>query len=105
MVLRWSRRELWLGVRAIERALMAERNAGFGGTTSGGNGSSAGEPLCSLVAILCTSSEHLVEGAFDKEKESDKLNDEQNSHEGLLCAVRFCPMLAQVLPEGLGRGG
>lgn len=66
MILRWSRRKLRLGVGAIEGTLMAERDAGFGGTTGGGDGSSAGEPLCSLIAVFCTPSKDLVERALDE---------------------------------------
>lgn len=99
MVLRWSGRKLRFSVRTIEGTLMAERDAGLGGAAGGSNGCSASEPLCALIAILCTSTKHLVESTFDEAEECDKLDDEQNGHEGLLCAIRFCPVPAQVVPE------
>ena len=79
---------------------MAEGDAGLGGTAGSSDGSSACEPLCALTSILCTSAKDLVEGTFDESKKSYDLDDKQDSHEGLLCAICLCPVSAQIIPKG-----
>lgn len=71
---------------------MTERDAGFRGATCSGDSSSTCKTLCTLVAILCASAKHFVERAFDEAKETDKLNDEQDGHQGLLGAVCLRPV-------------
>lgn len=68
MVLRRPRRELRLAVGAVKRTLVREGDAGLGETACGGDGGSACEALCSLVAILCASAKDLVERSLDEPK-------------------------------------
>ncbi len=81
---------------------MAEWNASLGVTTGGSNSSSPSEAFCPLVAILGTSSEQFVKRALDGKGKTDELNDEEDSHEGLLCAVGLEPMAAEIVPKGVG---
>ena len=80
---------------------MAERNSRLGISTRCSDGSSASESLGSLVAIFCTSAKELVKRTLDGAKKTDDLDDEEDSHKSLLCAVCLSPVSSQVVPEGM----
>lgn len=104
MILTRSRRKLWLDIWTIKRALVAEWDGHLGGTTGSGDGSSASETLCTLIAVLCATTKHLVERSFDEGKENNELENEQDGHEGLFGAIGLCPVSGQIVPKGIGNG-